>query len=85
MGPSHNLIWIWGSRLGCRGAIRLYRRRRWTTVVVEYIQAFEFLVEDSQRLKALRLDHLCLEPVFGFILFDLFQMFVRIVKVPIQL
>ena len=63
----------------------MYRRRRGTTVVVEDVQAFELLVEDSQRLKALRLDHLCLEPVFGFILFDLFQIFVRIVKVPIQL
>ena len=85
MRPSHDLIWIWRSRLRCGGTTRMYRRRRGTTIVVEDIQAFEFLVEDSQRLKALRLDHLCLEPIFGFILFDLLQVLVRIVKVPVQL
>jgi len=51
-------------------------------ICFEDIQTFELLVKNSKWLKALRLDHLCLEPVFDFVLPLIFEVSVCIIKVP---
>lgn len=78
--PSNNFIWIrlrwFWNRCSCRSS-----RRARGLVRLENIQPLELLIEHSQWLKSFSLDHLSFEPVFNFILFDHFQIFVNIVKV----
>jgi hypothetical protein len=50
-------------------------------ICFEDIQAFELLIENSKWLKALCFDHLCLEPVFDFILPLILEISVCIIKV----
>jgi len=57
-----------------------YRRRR-SIVRFKHIQALQLLVEYGERLELLGLDHLGLEPVLDFILFDLLEVFMGIIKV----
>lgn len=49
------------------------------------VQTLEFLVQDSQGLELLRLEHLLLEPVFDLILLFFFDLFMCIIQVPVQL
>lgn len=78
--PSNDFIWIGLRRFrggrGCRST-----RRPRGLIRLKYIQPFEFLIEHSQWLKSFSLDHLSFEPVFDFVLFDYFQIFVIIVEV----
>ena len=83
MFPSNYLIWI--------GLYKLWgecsHRPSWRTgsiIRFEDIKALELLIEDRQWLEPLSLNHLALEPVFDFILFQLFKIFVVIVEVSRQ-
>ena len=55
-------------------------RSRWL-IGLEDIEALELLIENSQRLKFLSFDHLCFEPILDFILLDLLEILVIVVKV----
>lgn len=61
-----------------RGGVRV-------VIGFEDIQAFQFLVEDCQRLELLRLDHLCLEPSLNFVLLYFLYILVLVVDVSIKL
>ncbi len=52
---------------------------------LEDVQTLEFLVQDSQGLELLRLEHLLLKPVFDLILLFLFNLFVCVIQMPVQL
>lgn len=62
---------------GVRGGL-LRRRRR--VVGFEYVEAFQFLVQDGQRLKLFCLLHLGLEPVLDLILLFFDEVLVVVVE-----
>ena len=62
----------------CRG-----RRSRHGIIRFKHIKPLEFLVEQCERLEALRFCELSLEPVFYFVLFDFFEVLVYVVEVSV--
>lgn len=62
----------------------MFRRSR-GIVRLEDIQTLELLIQNSEGLKTFCFDHLCLEPVFNFILLDLFQVLVVVIQMSIEL
>ena len=52
---------------------------------LEDVNALQLLIEHSQWLELLCLDHLFLEPIFDLVLFFFFNFFVYIVEMSIQL
>lgn len=54
-------------------------------VRLEDIQSLEFLVQNSERLELLGLNHPLFEPIFNLILLLLLYLFVCIVQVSVQL
>lgn len=84
MGAGYDLVWIgwYDVRSGSSGS-KIWRLR--SIFGIKYIQAFEFLVENGQRLEPFGLDHLCLEPVLSFDLFDLLKVLVSIVQMSVEL
>lgn len=70
---------VGGARRSGRGG------RRGGCVGLEDVEALEFLVEDGERLEALCLFHLVLEPVLDLVLLDVLQVLVVVVEVPVEL
>lgn len=59
------------------------RQRGYVFVGLEYIQSLQLLVQDSKRLKSLRLVHLCFEPVLHFVLPIVFEVLMYVIEVPV--
>lgn len=58
-------------------------QRGYVFVGLEYIQPLQLLVQDSKRLKSLRLVHLCFEPVLHFVLPIVFEVLMYVIEVPV--
>lgn len=98
---SDDFVWInnWGfrsrgrdwNRTGCslancvRVASPAYRRTGAFVIGLEDIDALQLLIEHSQRLKLLRLDHLFLKPILDFILPFFLDLLVGIIEMSVQL
>ena len=67
------------------------RHRRWDglrlgrSIWFENVKAFEFLIENGERLESLGFEHLLLKPILNFILLVFFQVLVVVVEMPINL
>lgn len=66
----------WGNR--CR------LQRRWSIVGFKHIQPFQLLVENRKRLEPFSFDHLGFEPILGFGLLDLLQIFMDVIKMSVR-
>lgn len=80
--------WDWdGGR--CRSRSRLWSRSGRVgalfVIRIEDVELLQFLVEDRERLKLLRLHHLRFEPCLDFVLLHGLEMFVCVVEMAIQL
>jgi len=85
MRPRHHLVRVnpWrfrGSYWGRGADSRWNCRSRRNIVRFKHLQALQLLIEDREGLELLGLDHLGLEPILDFILFDFFEVLVGIVE-----
>jgi hypothetical protein len=72
---------VGGLPAGGGGAVCGWGRRARCGIGLEDVEVLELLVEDGERLEALGLGHLRLEPVLDLVLLLLDQVLVRVVEV----
>jgi hypothetical protein len=87
MCSGHHLVGVWSRFRGScpiAGDHDRWECRSRYIVGLEDVQALELLVDDSQRLKPLRLYNLLVEPVLDLILLDFGELLMIIVEVSVS-
>ncbi|KAG0646149.1 Precorrin-2 dehydrogenase [Hyphodiscus hymeniophilus] len=85
MSPRNDFVWIWSVWFRCRYSIagKGIRSVGWYgrgIIRFEDIKTFEFLIYDCQWLEFLRFDHLLVEPILDFVLFNFREFLVGIIE-----